>query len=151
MGAQLGAASPEDRGRSNALRQSRDRPARNTRAPPPSDTFARLRAWFPAEEACFPVVPPLTFLPGRDFLSIIDRSRAVELVAGPHWRVSLVDSALCFWKGYLGGRFSSLSFLLFPPREASVCADALRFWQYHPPEALPLPVSPGSAPSVRWP
>lgn len=49
---------------------------------------------------------PSTFLPGRDFLSIIDRRPAVELVGGSHRKVSLAGQALCSLKGNQRGALS---------------------------------------------
>lgn len=58
-------------------------------------------------------------LPGWDFLSIVDRHPAADLVGRSHGRVSLADQALCSSKGHHGGRSSSLSCFCYP-REASV-------------------------------
>lgn len=76
---------------------------------------------------------PSASLPGRDFLSIIDRRPAVELVGGSHRKVSLAGQALCSLKGNQRGALSRpLVCYFFVLREASVCADVLAFWHcYH--------------------
>ena len=76
---------------------------------------------------------PSAFLPGRDFLSIIDRRPAVELVGGSHRKVSLAGQVLCSLKGNQRGALSRpLVCFFFFLREASVCADVLAFWLcYH--------------------
>lgn len=61
---------------------------------------------------------PSASLPGRDFLSIIDRRPAVELVGGSHRKVSLARQALCSLKGNQRGALSRplVCFFLFSAR-----------------------------------
>ena len=91
-----------------------------------------LRHGFQQRRLTFWPSLPSASLPGRDFLSIIDRRPAVELVGGSHRKVSLAGHALCSLKGIQRGALSCplVSFFFFF-REASVCADALAFWHYY--------------------
>lgn len=56
---------------------------------------------------------PRAFLPGRDFLPIIDRRRAAELVAGLYRKVSLAGQTLCSLRGHQGGALTRPLFCLF--------------------------------------
>ena len=88
------------------LRRERTAFAR-TRGHRPHSTHSHdLRHGFQQRRLTFWPSLPSASLPGRDFLSIIDRRPAVELVGGSHRKVSLVGQALCSLKGIQRGALS---------------------------------------------
>ena len=134
------------------LRRERTAFAR-TRGHRPHSTHSHdLRHGFQQRRLTFWPSLPSASLPGRDFLSIIDRRPAVELVGGSHRKVSLAGQALCSLKGIQRGALSCpLVWFFFFPLRGFGLRGRPGFLALLPPEALPLPLFSGSAPSVQWP